>query len=455
MESVGGVVGPLDRLLQILVGIEEHHRCKHLVDREAAPFWRVGHHGGVDHRTLAFTAHQHLGSGTARLLDPLGDASRRVLGHEGADVGGGVQRVTHPQPTYSLHEQLGEVVQYVAVDVDPLHRVAALTVVGEPPAETLPRRQVEIGIPVHQVGRVAAQLEEDPPHTCRPQHRLTGFPAAGEGDEAHRGVLDQRLCDLRPTRHHVDEAGRQAGLVEDLRQPQRGEAGGRSRFDHHGVAGSHPRTQFVCHQVERGVERGDGGDHPDRLAHAVGEEALPIGSGIRRIELPAEGLGRSRGRPQRPGHPAGLTEGVLDDLARRPRDDVRQFPGVLGRQVGGAAQDCGAFVDRELGGGRRRGRGAADRLGDDFGVGQANAGHDLAAIGLDDVDFVGDVHRPTADAGTPFPGGEVDQLRPLTHCFRPPWSPGRSPGGAGSPGTPGGRSRTRECHAPSPTPVSR
>ncbi len=323
----------------------------------------------MDHRTLAFTAHQHLGSGTARLLDPLGDASRRLLGHEGAHVGGGIQGVTHLQPTHCLHEQLGEVVEHVAVDVDPLHRVAALTVVGEPSTEALARRQVEIGIAMYQVGRVAAQLEENPPHPRRPQHRLTGFPAAGEGDEAHRRVLHQRLCDLRPARDHVDEAGGQTGLVEDLRQPQRGEAGGRGRFDDHGVAGSHPRTQLVRHQIERGVERGDGGYHPDRLAHAVGEEALPIGGGIRRVELPAQGLGRSRRRPQRPGHPAGLTEGVLDDLARRPRDDLRQFRDGLLCQVGGAAEDCGAFVDRQLGGGRRRGRGAADRLRDNSGVG--------------------------------------------------------------------------------------
>ena len=89
----------------------------------------------------------------------------------------------------------------------------------------------------------------------------------------------------------LEHAVGQAGLGQQLRQPQRGERRVGGRLEHDGVAAGQRRRDLVRHQVEREVERRDGGDHAARLADRPAEAVLAARVGVHLDEVAGRALG--------------------------------------------------------------------------------------------------------------------------------------------------------------------
>ena len=197
--------------------------------------------------------------------------------------------------------------------------------------------------------RVAAQFQVRPLEVLPGQRtdRPPGAGRAGEGDDPDGGLDDQGLADVGPTGQHLQDAGRQARLLEDAGE-HRPTADRRARvgLEDHRVAQRQRRRDRADRQDGRHVERRDHADHPRRYAagerqpRRPGAQQLAVGVGGQRRGLVAllragvhlevtEGLDRA-GLPRQPAldlvrvglqhlsgppqHPCPLLEGQ-----RRPR----------------------------------------------------------------------------------------------------------------------------------------
>ena len=117
-----------------------------------------------------------------RLGDGLLDSDRRGLVDQGPDVSPVVHRIAQAEPSRLDGQGLGELIMQVTVNEDALDRITALPVIREPTREALAQGQRDIGIGADQVGRIAAQLEQDRPQAgggpdlasrCGPPVKLT------------------------------------------------------------------------------------------------------------------------------------------------------------------------------------------------------------------------------------------------------------------------------------------
>ena len=76
--------------------------------------------------------------------------------------------------------------------------------------------------------------------------------AIREGDLGEQRVIDQRLAGLdAEAGHDIDRPRREAGLVDQLRQPEDSGGGVLGRLDHHGVAGAERGGEFAGGEGER------------------------------------------------------------------------------------------------------------------------------------------------------------------------------------------------------------
>src|SRR5947199_231850 len=82
-------------------------------------------------RTTSRSSREPLGAAFARLVDPLENPLLRAFVDHGPDVGLLVGRIAHDQGLDARQEPLEERVVSRALDVDPLHRDAALAGEGE------------------------------------------------------------------------------------------------------------------------------------------------------------------------------------------------------------------------------------------------------------------------------------------------------------------------------------
>ena len=144
--------------------------------------------------------------------------------------------------------------------------------------------------------RYGAALREDD---------LAGAGLAGEGDQRHVRVLDQRVAGeafLAVAVDEVEDALGQAGLLEDARPQGRGQRGELGRLQHHGVAGGQCRAELPGLEHERGVPRRDEPGDADRLAVdvvglAAGHLEGVVVLGDDQVGEEAEVLGRARAWP--------------------------------------------------------------------------------------------------------------------------------------------------------------
>ena len=124
-----------------------------------------------------------------------------------------------------------EAVVDAVLDDQPAAGRADLAAVQERGGERVVDRGVEVGVGEHDVRVLAAELERDPLHVDgrRGHDRLPARETAGERDEVDIGALGERLPDAvaRPE-HQVDDTRRDAGLVEQPDEMDRGQRGGSS-----------------------------------------------------------------------------------------------------------------------------------------------------------------------------------------------------------------------------------
>ena len=231
-----------------------------------------------------------------------------------------------------------------------------------PAAQNAPETQEatassEVGV-VHDDDRgVAAQVHGELLQAGRAGDGLAGGEPAGEGHHAHVGGGHDRGADVGIAVDDGDDLLGQAGLDEGVDQAQRGQRRQRGRFEDDRVAAGDGRAELVGDQVERVVERGDGGDDAQRFA---GEPALPVLRALIGVEgddlagvAPCLGRGQGQGVDRAGDFLAGLGDG----LAGLADDQLGEGLGAPLDQAGGA------FQDRSPGGAGQRGRGAAPAPG--------------------------------------------------------------------------------------------
>ena len=102
---------------------------------------------------------------------------------------------------------------------------------------------------------------------------------AGERDELHALVLDERVADLgRRAGDDVQPPGREPGLLEELGEEERRERRRGRGLEHDRAAGGERRRDLVGDEVEREVERADRGDDRRSGARSV-NASLPSPAG--------------------------------------------------------------------------------------------------------------------------------------------------------------------------------
>ena len=161
-----------------------------------------------------------------------------------------------------------------------------------------------------------------------------------------RGSRDQRVAQLAAgAGEHRQHALGQAGVDEARGERQRGQRCGARRLEHHGVPGRQGRRDLVQHQQRRVVERRDGHDDPDRLAHREAD-LVEARSGVRvqRQRVAVELGALERRQPDQLTGARRLAAGLGDGLAGLGADRLRDRLGSLVGQGGRPQQDLHPLV---------------------------------------------------------------------------------------------------------------
>ena len=136
---------------------------------------------------------------------------------------------------------------------------------------------LHVGAGEDDVGRLAAQLEQDLLQALgRLAHDLLADEVrARETDHVDVGMGREVLTGRDVPSDDVEHAGRQVGSVGDLAEDERLHRRVGRRLEHDAVSRSESRDHLRQVQVQREVERRDGGHHADRLLedHTLTEPA--------------------------------------------------------------------------------------------------------------------------------------------------------------------------------------
>ena len=156
-----------------------------------------------------------------RFAQPLLDALGRPGVDQRPDVGRLVERIAGLERFRAACELAREVVVQRRVDVHTLHGDARLARVAEAAENDSLERVVDVGVLVHDHGRVAAELERD---ALAPGTRLQAPAdrrAAGEREQLDPVVIDERPSRLGRARQHRDRVLRPARLEQDPAELER------------------------------------------------------------------------------------------------------------------------------------------------------------------------------------------------------------------------------------------
>ncbi len=204
--------------------------------------------------------------------------------------------------------------------------------------------QVEVGVLEDEERRVAAELHRDAEHLVGGvgDQATADFGRSRERQLAQPRVLDQRARHPAGARRgdDVQHAGRQAGLLEHLREEQRRERGERGGLQHHGASGRDRRGDLAGGHREREVPRRDEQARTDgplgdeQPAAAVGRGREPAGDAGGLLREPAQELRAVRDLAARLG----------ERLAHLERHQERELVGASGDRLERAPQDLGALT---------------------------------------------------------------------------------------------------------------
>src|SRR5437867_624689 len=381
-EPVGRVVGDADRVRLVLVWDDGEDRPEDLLARDRHVVADVGEYRGLHEVPLADALRA---AGAARhelraLLDALLDETLHLLelrlARERADGGALGERVPHLYGLGGALRRRGGLGHPGARDEHTRGRVARLAGVESAALHAGRDRLLEVGVVQDDVGRLTAELLRDAlPRRGGGRGDGDARPGgAGEGDHVDVRVRRNGGAHGRPVAvHHVEDAGGDARLVEDVGEQVAGQRRDLARLEHHRAPRRQRRRHLAGDLVHGPVPRGDEAADADGLpAHerrAPQLLELEAPEHLRHLEEvgePGRGLRRAREPDRRPhllrdglGHLLVLRLVDLDDalderealLGAGLRVRLEGTPGGGDRlvDVGGRAERYPG--DRVLGGG--------------------------------------------------------------------------------------------------------
>ena len=395
-QPVHVVIGQCDALL---VGIERghhRHRAEDLLAEGRVVGRHTSQHGGLVDQALVLPAGGQGGPGADRSLDDavavvaLGGIDQWPDQHLGIGpwVAGADLRHLGHQP---VHERVIQA---------PLHQDAAgghadLPLVQETAPGRVVHCQLQVGVVQHQQRILAAQFQR---HLLQvPATGLTDLAAGsggtGELDRRHLRVGGQRRTGGAIAGQHLQQARRQAGLLE---QPGNhgaaADRGARVGLEHHRVAQCQRRCHRTHRQVEREIERRN---HPDHADRAPPGQAHPSAAAGQHLALAA--AGQLAGLQQRGGGDGSLHRGLGPagtGLAGQPH---RNLPGMGAGQLAGAAQHIGPLPAGQRRPGRLRGRRRGAGPADGRRIGQSDLPEPLAGGRFDHIGHIAPGHPPAIE----------------------------------------------------------
>ena len=208
---------------------------------------------------------------------------------------------------------------------------------------------VEVGVVEDDERRVAAELHRDAQHAVRralcDSVRPTSVEPVNDSLRS-RGSSNSGSIDLRPACDVVttlSTPGRQAGLLEDLRQREHRQRRLLRRLDDHRAAGGDRRPDLAGAHRQREVPRRDQQARPDRLAHRQ-QARLAVRADRRsgRRSAPPPRRTSAGTRPRRSTSPRASASGLpISSVISSARSSV-----ALDDQLERAAQDLAALTRR-------------------------------------------------------------------------------------------------------------
>ena len=152
------------------------------------------------------------------------------------------------------------------------------------------------------------------------------------------------------------------------------------------------------YEVERVIERGDGGDDPDRLPGVPPEPTDPAWGVVEGNRVAFEAVGLLGAQPEYLGGASDLAAGLPDGLRALARDDCGEQVGPLADDLGGAAERFTTLPERPGWAGEHRIRDCAHGMVD---IIRAAVGH-MA----DHIPGTGVANLVSQAGVTPRPGPE-------------------------------------------------
>ena len=274
----------------------------------------------------------------------------------------------------------------------PGQRAAGLARVEEALRDAVGDRLLEVGVVEDDVGRLAAELERD--GLDGPRRQLaTRRPARVEPVKVTMSTSGCAAIASPTTgpgaRDEVEDAGRQAGGLDDLGQHEGVQRGDLARLDHDGAADRQGRRDLRRDLVQRVVPRRDAADDADRLAQD--ERVAELGAPRRPPRrAPARG-GRSRAAV-RPGSAGPAGTGMPSSVAMSTVSSSARASSPSAMRVSAAWRTSSGACDH----GREGGARGRDRAVDVGRRPERDAPGDLLRGGVDDVERRG---RRTAHPG--------------------------------------------------------
>ncbi len=194
------------------------------------------------------------------------------------------------------------------------------------------------------------------------------------------GVGDHLFADvLRPAGDHREHLGREARLIEDIREHQRGHRRQLGRFRHHAVVRGNGGRNLVADHVERVVEGRDRADRGQRLADREDLAGLAVGGEIAGEDLAVVVDAQLTGKGVDIEGAPDLVSAVGHGDAEFQGDKLGQLVAAQDQKIGGFQKDLLTLVAGQFGCVTGRDLEGLARV---FGCARRHMADDLAGVGV-------------------------------------------------------------------------
>ena len=245
-----------------VVGDDDQHGAEDLLLGDAHGVVDVHEHGGLDEPALVdacgpAAADGHLGALLLADLDVALHPVTLALGHERPDLGGRVEGVAHLHGGHLLDQRVHDLLVAVARGEDAGLGDARLAVVHEGVGHEHGNGLGQVDVVEQHGRRLPAQLEAEALELLAADGAdlLAGHRRTGERHLVDAGVANEVLAHLAAGGHHAQHALGQAGLFEELGQPEGVERCLGDGLEHHRAARHQRRGELGGGDEERHVPR--------------------------------------------------------------------------------------------------------------------------------------------------------------------------------------------------------